>query len=504
MSNATGKNPKFNRNIILSIILLFGIVFSVIQIVRAVAPNPGHNFTEVSGGVVQGDLLYGSAADVLSALAKNITATRYLSNTGATNNPAWAQVDLTNGVTGILPTANGGTGIAFFTAAGPTIARVYTFPDAAATVLTTNALVTSAQGGTGIAFFTAAGPTVARIYTFPDAAATVLTSAAAVTAAQGGTGQAGGYTIGDLLYASGASALSKLIDVTAGSYLRSGGAGVAPVWSTPTLPNTATNRKVMIGNATNWVESTETYAVPGATAGNLMESDGTNWVSAVGGVLIGEIVKVTGNITYVPTAGTTSIVIRGVAGGGGGGGATGTASASSWAGGGASGGYFEKRFTGISSATTYTIAVGAGGLAGVAANGTGSTGSITTFACPAACTGGALTVTANGGLGGVSIAVGTSILSSMGGAAGAVSTNGDVNATGSPGEYALRFSATTGNTGSGAASVFGSGGKGSNAAGVGVTPVGFGGGGSGAASISTAANAGGAGAPGVLVILEFR
>ncbi len=42
---------------------------------------------------------------------------------------------LTTGVTGILPTANGGTGIAYFTAAGPTVARVYTFPDAAATIL---------------------------------------------------------------------------------------------------------------------------------------------------------------------------------------------------------------------------------------------------------------------------------------------------------------------------------------------------------------------------------
>lgn len=37
--------------------------------------------------------------------------------------------------TGILPTANGGTGIAYFTAAGPTVARIYTFPDAAATII---------------------------------------------------------------------------------------------------------------------------------------------------------------------------------------------------------------------------------------------------------------------------------------------------------------------------------------------------------------------------------
>lgn len=60
--------------------------------------------------VAQGDILYGSAVDTLAALPKNTSATRYLSNTGSSNNPAWAQVNLTNGVTGILPISNGGTG----------------------------------------------------------------------------------------------------------------------------------------------------------------------------------------------------------------------------------------------------------------------------------------------------------------------------------------------------------------------------------------------------------
>jgi hypothetical protein len=58
----------------------------------------------------QGDIIYASATDTFSRLAKDATATRYLSNTGASNNPAWAQVNLANGVTGTLPTANGGTG----------------------------------------------------------------------------------------------------------------------------------------------------------------------------------------------------------------------------------------------------------------------------------------------------------------------------------------------------------------------------------------------------------
>lgn len=58
---------------------------------------------------VQGDVLYVSATNILSRLAKDANATRYLANSGGSNNPAWAQITLTNGVTGILPIANGGT-----------------------------------------------------------------------------------------------------------------------------------------------------------------------------------------------------------------------------------------------------------------------------------------------------------------------------------------------------------------------------------------------------------
>lgn len=59
---------------------------------------------------VQGDLLYADVANSLARLAKDTNATRYLSNAGASNNPAWAQVSLANGVTGTLPLVNGGTG----------------------------------------------------------------------------------------------------------------------------------------------------------------------------------------------------------------------------------------------------------------------------------------------------------------------------------------------------------------------------------------------------------
>lgn len=65
-------------------------------------PDGGTGLTSLN----QGDLIYGSAANTFSALAKDANATRYLSNTGASNNPAWAQVDLSNGVTGNLPVTN--------------------------------------------------------------------------------------------------------------------------------------------------------------------------------------------------------------------------------------------------------------------------------------------------------------------------------------------------------------------------------------------------------------
>jgi hypothetical protein len=60
----------------------------------------------------QGDTLYATSTTVLSRLPKDANASRVLTNTGTNNNPAWAQVTLTTGVTGELPIANGGTGAA--------------------------------------------------------------------------------------------------------------------------------------------------------------------------------------------------------------------------------------------------------------------------------------------------------------------------------------------------------------------------------------------------------
>lgn len=54
----------------------------------------------------QGDLLFASGSTTVAKLAKDTNATRYLSNTGASNNPAWSQINLANGVTGNLSVSN--------------------------------------------------------------------------------------------------------------------------------------------------------------------------------------------------------------------------------------------------------------------------------------------------------------------------------------------------------------------------------------------------------------
>ena len=66
-------------------------------------------------GAAQGDILYAAGTDNFVLLNKNTTATRYLANTGTTNNPQWDQINLSNGVTNTLPVGNGGTGQTTYT-----------------------------------------------------------------------------------------------------------------------------------------------------------------------------------------------------------------------------------------------------------------------------------------------------------------------------------------------------------------------------------------------------
>lgn len=102
----------------------------------------------------------------------------------------------------------------------------------------------------------------------------------AVAAAYGGTGQSS-YAVGDLLYASGATALSKLADVATGQVLVSGGVGVAPAWSaSPTITTlNLTGTGALTSTLGNATFTTSLTAASGDEVGLLLQTT----VNKVGG-----------------------------------------------------------------------------------------------------------------------------------------------------------------------------------------------------------------------------
>lgn len=169
-----------------------------------------------------------SAMTTVTAPSGTIVGTsdsQVLSNKTINGSGNTLTVRAANDITGVLPTANGGTGIAFFTAAGPSAARVYTFPDAATTVLTTNAAVTVPQGGTGVATVAAHGVVVGA----------------------------------------GTSPVAVTTPGTTGQVLTSNGASADPTFQT--LPSGVIDRQVTLQTVANTVTETAvyTFAVPGGT-----------------------------------------------------------------------------------------------------------------------------------------------------------------------------------------------------------------------------------------------
>lgn len=136
------------------------------------------------------------------------------------------------------------------------------------------------------------GANVSAIRGFVGAKMIPFSSSNPLSPANGGTGISS-YAIGDLIYASASTTLSKLADVAAGSYLRSGGVATAPVWSTATLPNTATTGDLLYANAAN------AYA-------NLADI-ATGAVLISGGVGVAPSWSATPSVTSVQLGGNTTL-----------------------------------------------------------------------------------------------------------------------------------------------------------------------------------------------------
>lgn len=111
------------------------------------------NITGSAGSVANALTVDNSSLQLDSGTTYNGSAVRTISvkAAGITNAMLAGSIDLTTKVTGILPAANGGTANGFTAFSGPaTSTKTFTLPNASATILTDNAVVTGAQGGTGV------------------------------------------------------------------------------------------------------------------------------------------------------------------------------------------------------------------------------------------------------------------------------------------------------------------------------------------------------------------
>lgn len=186
---------------------------------------------------------------------------------------AWSTIDLaTADVVGLLPAIRGGTGLGAYATGDLLYASSGSALSRLADVATGNVL---RAGGVGVA------PAWGQVVLTTDVSGTLPVG-------NGGTGLAV-YAVGDLLYASGTGTLSRLADVAAGAFLRSGGISAAPAWSAVTLPNAATTGDLLYASATNTWASLADVATT-----NVLKSGGVGVAPAWGKVALAS--DVSGNL----------------------------------------------------------------------------------------------------------------------------------------------------------------------------------------------------------------
>lgn len=182
--------------------------------------------------------------------------------------------------------------------------------------------INTTKGGTGLSLWTAgdlpyyaSGTGLSKLAaassgnvllsgTSPAWGKVALASAVSGTlpAANGGTGVAS-YAIGDLLYASGTTALSKLADVATGSVLLSGGVGTAPAYGKVNLGTMITGTLSGSNVSGGTFGAVDGSALTSLTAANVT---GTNTLPA--GVLPTTVVKASSSLTSgtIPKAGSSN------------------------------------------------------------------------------------------------------------------------------------------------------------------------------------------------------
>lgn len=295
-----------------------------------------------------------------------------------------------------------------------------------------------------------------------------------IALANGGTNASLTASDGGIFYSTATAGAILPGTATAGQIPRSG-ANSAPSWSTATYPATA------------------------GTSGNVLTSDGTNWISspASGGSGINtvnvQVFKTSG--TYTPTSGMKYCIVEMQAGGGGGGGSASTTSSQlAYGGGGGGGEYAREIYDAASIGAGNSVTIGAGGAGGTAGANNGSVGGTTTFKSISLAGG-------SGGGGGTASGV---LGGAAGGAGGTTGAGALFKVRGGWGERSQFSFGTITLPGSGGTSYFSEGNVALVTSGNGTAGTGFGGGGGGGSSFtSSVARSGGAGSAGIVIITEY-
>jgi hypothetical protein len=250
--------------------------------------------------VTTGDLLYGSATDTWSKLAKGSAYQSLMMDASGTN-VQWNALALnqSNAVSGTLGATNGGTGTnnyatgdMLYSSATNTIAKL------SGNTSTTKQYLS--QTGTGAV---STAPSWATISAADIGAGTL-------PATRGGTDNSS-YAVGDILYADTTTTLAKLADVATGNVLISGGVSTAPAWGKVALASAVSGTLGIANGGTSATTANAAFnaLAPSQTSnsGKYLTTDGTDtsWATVAAGGTFSA--GTTGFTPSTPTSGAVTL-----------------------------------------------------------------------------------------------------------------------------------------------------------------------------------------------------